>query len=483
MYFFRLPSHLDRDRVVGYYRVSTSKQEKHGHALDRYREQLLEFGILAQNIFFDVESGGSEAREGFNEVLRRCQEGAIAVVFPELSRFMRSVLIGENVRHTLAKLGTQLIEADTGKTIDLFSADGIREWQLKNAQAEYIRNMSAQHSLRGHARRRQQEKPLVACFGYLIEGDRYVINHNPYWDSGKTVYEVAREAIATFKELRSYSKTIRSLCDRCGMERKGTKRWEDFPRDHSAFRDWIQSPVLRGHLVYFRGDRAVRLSAFQEPVKEIVIFNKHSAIIQPEEDALLIRIFQNITSGKKPDEPRNPLAGKLFCAGCGSSMIRKQCNGYDYLVCRGAYPVAGKPRICDRRSSYGLNTQKAIDATIAALCSKADAIAQWGYSDLDPITDSPEIIALREAITKLQVLNDPDLAGAISAKLTKLSQLERERQTDGVIGRDRVEQLRQFAQNTDFWLIASTLELKILFSELVARVDCDRGAIVVQLLV
>ena len=65
--------------IIGYCRVSSNKQFSEGHALERYIESLVRFGIPESLIYFDVESGVSDSREGFNAVLDLVKSGPAAL--------------------------------------------------------------------------------------------------------------------------------------------------------------------------------------------------------------------------------------------------------------------------------------------------------------------------------------------------------------------------------------------------------------------
>ena len=121
MNHLKLPPYIDPSNAIGYYRVSRKNQEKYGNSLVRYHEDLINFGVLEENLFFDVQSGGEE-REGLNKALEKCStlrqeffNQAIALVYPEPSRLQRSVLIGEKVKDFVCQNRILLIEANTGK--------------------------------------------------------------------------------------------------------------------------------------------------------------------------------------------------------------------------------------------------------------------------------------------------------------------------------------------------------------------------------
>lgn len=72
--------------IKGYCRVSTNKQD-----IDKYVEQLKEYGVDDGNIYKDVISGTKKNREGLNKLLSDVNEGD-TVIIPEMSRLGRSTI-------------------------------------------------------------------------------------------------------------------------------------------------------------------------------------------------------------------------------------------------------------------------------------------------------------------------------------------------------------------------------------------------------
>jgi hypothetical protein len=267
------------------------------------------------------------------------------------------------------------------------------------------------------------------------------------------------------------------MCDRYGVERIG-HRYLDFPRDHAAFKYWLTNPVLRGSLVYHP----------KSPDKRQEIPNQHTALITKSEWLDIQRIIER-RKGTKSNVGRNvinPLAGMVFCSGCGSPLMCKSSRStaggdrYYYLVCSGAYPIAGKPRICDRRSSFGLQIQDAIDAVILALTEKAEVIAKRQYETVE-VPTSPEVLELEDQIAKLESLGDPDLDEAILTKKTKLAKLREQSERIQIDQTANYEQLLEFAKTIDFWFEAEPEEYKAIFADLVDKVVSDRGELEVFL--
>jgi site-specific DNA recombinase len=58
----------DLSRALGYCRVSTQRQYTEGHGLERYIDRLQQYGLTEEQIHWDIESGASEKRKGYNRV-------------------------------------------------------------------------------------------------------------------------------------------------------------------------------------------------------------------------------------------------------------------------------------------------------------------------------------------------------------------------------------------------------------------------------
>lgn len=95
---------IDPTRTIGYYRVSTTQQADTTSVLARYREDLITFGVLESNLYFDVESGGNAQREGFNSVIRACRDWADTIAIPDFSRFQRSMSMFQSKRNYFLSL-------------------------------------------------------------------------------------------------------------------------------------------------------------------------------------------------------------------------------------------------------------------------------------------------------------------------------------------------------------------------------------------
>lgn len=105
-------------RVVGYVRVSTLEQKKHGSGIDiQIRDVTLyaeRHGLFVEEFYRDeAESGVKEKRKALSALVTDCRKGAVGtVILPSLDRLSREVRIAENLFHEFKLLGVSVLIAD-----------------------------------------------------------------------------------------------------------------------------------------------------------------------------------------------------------------------------------------------------------------------------------------------------------------------------------------------------------------------------------
>jgi DNA invertase Pin-like site-specific DNA recombinase len=454
---------------IGYWRQSTLHQFEDNSASERYTKELIAAGVEPENIYYDIISGGKMGRAGLDFVMKILREGD-ELIFPLQSRLARDEMIWADLRSRCERMRVTMISLDRGK-LDITSAVGIYTSSVIAATDAFQRRLNQEQALKGMQHRRSKHLPLKPCFGYLMVNDELIINRNLYKDTGITYPEVVRIAIDTFYEIQTASGTVRALCKRFGTERLRAHE-DDFPHTQSAFIDWLKNPSLIGTLVYFP----------KKQNKRIEIPNHHEPLITVSEWLNIQNILDSSKTTKKSDTLRNPLAGSIFCT-CGSrmsakSVINARKQAY-YLYCNGAYPRCGKSATCGIRTSYGLKIQDYIDAVIDALILRSQEVAKWGCEGESEIVESPEIRELRKNITQLKSLNDPRLNDIVLADETKLNNLINAQY--GERNNYLLSEHLLATSDPNFWGLATNFELRDIFRELVERVTCDRGNIIVKL--
>ncbi len=395
----------DLSKAIGYFRLSTQKQLDEYHSFDAYMDRFIKFGFKSEQIYYDIASGGDNTREKYLEILQMIQAGAIEDVYiPEISRFSRSVEGFEQAMKYFQITGANLISLD-GHEFKLTTPMDRTNVRMLILMATQEREINQYRALKGHEFLREEGRAVRPVFPYVKPNDKLLPNTSKYKDTEKTTWEVGRELVETFLKEQNLSKTIKIMTLKYGD--KSGNFWEDFPRDHSGFRDWLKCQSIRGNLEYFGGRRYKRKKNAPEP---ILLYNTHKPLITEEEYHQIELIFKiGNQTRTKASKLRNLWVGKLFCE-CGSPMkisgSKSGKNYFWYVVCKSAYPnssnvkarqALGLETACKHRSSYGLTLKKLEDLVIDGLCKRAEEIAKAQFPDAEKHSLPPEVIELNNS--------------------------------------------------------------------------------------
>ncbi len=324
----------DLTDAIAYCRVSTEKQFSSGHALERYIASFLAFGFSQEQIYWDIDSGGNNEREGYLKALEKVKQGIKRVYVPELTRFSRSVKGFEEAIELFSLNGAKLLTLD-GHDFDLVTPTGLTNTRIMMAFAEQDRLIRKHHAIAGLKKRRDDGKPLRPLFGYLMGKYKLTPNQNQYKDTGKTYWQVARELFELFLECQNFSQTALTMCDRYGMEKLGGAG-ADFPRTTMAIKYWLSCQALRGNTEYYP------LQRYGNSSRNKIIYDTHEALISSSESSQIDLIFKSISKIKTNlSRLTNPFVDLAFCV-CGGKMVnscsKTKTSTYHYLVCKNAHP-------------------------------------------------------------------------------------------------------------------------------------------------
>ncbi len=453
----------DLSRALGYCRVSTQRQHTEGHGLERYIERLKQYGLTQEQIHWDIESGASDKRKGYNRVLELVRSRQVdKIIVPCFDRFTRSALGWEVAREELQKFGVELIFLDGG-SLDLETPEGLFTSRILAAMSAQVRDKNRYNAIQGHRYFQEKRKIYQAIFGFVKNGDTVIPNTKQYRNTNKTYVDVARECVEMFIESGELSNTIRRLTQKYGLEKFGRYKFEDFPRDVSSFRRWLENPQLCGMVCYYPFDSE----------KKLILQSNHEGIISVAQHQQIAQILSTHPCGRRR-YVTNPLVGLCKCANCGSTMEKRSTKikgkTYEHLKCPGAYPKPRQVKKCDVRTYFRL--ENAIDTTIQSLKQKAESIANHmpvENTEVVPV----EIVELQQQILKLKQLNDPDFDSTIKIKEQKLESLIKTSELNVVADASRTEILRGIAMNQGFWEVVTREELTAIFHELVEEVVCS----------
>ena len=458
--------------IIGYCRVSSNKQFSEGHALERYIESLVRFGIPESLIYFDVESGISDRREGFNAVLDLVQSGQVAaVIIPNFDRLTRSPLQWEQTRELFTKYGVHIKFLEDGE-LDLESPDGLFTGRIKAALAAQVRDRIRAHSLAGHAKHRERKEPYKPIFGYIKIDGEIVPNQGKYPGSGLSYFQVARELVDIFLEVRSLGGTLQTFKNKFYMHAPsyGGKIHLKCPSSTTGVKNWLLNAQLRGKLQYL---------SFGHKTPQIIVEGTHAPLITEDDWIAIQGILESNKTHKAINASRliNPLSGIAKCRCCGGAMSQrtgyKRANG-EYsarvLVCRNARSRNGHCQP-EYARGYGLTIEVAEGAVREKLGERAAEIA-----NLVPLVRdiNPEIVELRESIKVLQAINDSDLVEVIERKKTRLLLLHETESIKTVESQEKGK-LLEMVIHPGFWDGMTPGDRNTIYRDLIEVVWCDRG--------
>ncbi|OKH56400.1 resolvase [Calothrix sp. HK-06] len=454
----------DLSRALGYCRVSTQRQHTEGHGLERYIDRLKQYGLSDEQIYWDIESGASEKRKGYNQVLGLVRAKKVdKLIVPCFDRFTRSALGWEVACKELQDFGVELIFLDGG-SLDLETPEGLFTSRILAAMAAQLRDKNKYNAIAGARYFREKRKIYKAIFGFVKDADTVAPNLKEYRNTGKSYASVAKQAIRMFMDTGEIAKTIRKLVDEYGVERLGKHNYDDFPRDISSFRRWLQNPQLCGQICYYPHDNQKRL----------VLESEHEGLITVDQHNEILRML-SMRPKIRHTNTNNPLTGLTFCGVCGLKMIMHSNTlgekRYEHLRCTGHYNKPGHPKICNVNKYFSLDA--AITACIRALQQRAKKIGDGYAQEVGEAKLPSEVLDLQQQIIELRRRNDPDLESAITAKEQRLESLIRTSDLNYVADATRNEILKTIASDADFWQGASKEHLATIFQELVSDVVCS----------
>lgn len=416
--------------LIGYWRVSTRGQEDGPHAPEAYQRMLREFGVLPQNIYHDIESGGSATRPGLLAVKARLLTGEIsALVVPEHTRLHRSVRIWAEISQILNDKDIKFYDLSAGSMpVDISSSSGKFSSNVKAAAAQMYRDDATDRNLRTHQEIRNKGRSQRAPFGYRLQDGLLVPNEASYYGSDLSSWQVARWLIEKFIELGNAAQVCNLGVEKFGLHKEIMR---SHPRSSKGFKDWLLNPVLRGHTAYFAWKKPWHTNKpeHRQWHKPQIIHGTHEPLLSDDE----FRVIQGIY--KYPSRPRGPshrLAGLLKCSECGSSLVRRASwyrrNGkrqnimYEYLKCSGAYPAPGSPKMCIEKATHRYQDIEA--QVIEALTTRVDTLSRAAVEPDEPTTHSAAIAQLASEIATLEALRNPRLESTIEGIKREIAALQ-----------------------------------------------------------
>lgn len=376
---------------VAYARVSTDS----GEQLSALRSQL---GWLKQQgcerILQDVESGLNPERSGYQQLQQLVKAGAIErVVATSASRLGRNAMEFVGFVQLCDARGVVIHSRDDG-LISCASPEQLMLTFLKAAlsQGESMRLSQRIRSGReaGKALKRPMKKP---CWPYRLSADRMKL---------ELVDEQVPIAEALLADLRANGWRMLPVLQRYqGQVPFGSVR---------ALRSWLLNPTIRGALAYGQ----LPNHQFKE-----VVWDTHPALMSAEDFAQMqCRIEANRKLwGVHGSRQLRALTGLCVCSECGNRLGYIPGRAHAALRCRG-----------DLCSQHYKGVRE--EVVLRWVTEELPRQASVKLAALVEQPESPELLLLRQQISKLEGLCDPDLQPAIEAKRQRLLVLEQQPPVD-----------------------------------------------------
>lgn len=459
---------------AAYGRVSSREQAENSHALEQQLARLQRHGY--DRLFCDVQSGTEDNRPQFQELLAELESGRVTeLVVTRIDRILRD-----------AELNFRVIRAITAKRIQFYILDKDtrpqdptnpytwRELASDGVAAQFESMMLSLRVRRGVEHAREQLRPPAAIpFGYCRKDDRYALNQESFGETGLTVAEVAREMVEIFLRVRVLRTACQEIRDRFG------KTW-----DTSAFRKWLNNPVLQGHTSYLRVQKSKTVAKVgrREP---IIHYSTHpdEVLILPSEVKAIARIMAENRSlrGRNQNARDLPLRGLVFCGECGSRCVfhsrKKPTKQYWYFYCSDS---RGGVRQCKQRT---VSVPLVEDVVIGALVNRAGAIAAEieAALQLEEVVD-PEQIQLEQKLLELQNIasrfgGSTHLDQAIAETERAIADRQSQKQTRQQLDQDARDALQQYGDRST-WEELEPRHRQDLYCWFVQRVTVCDGAVV-----
>ena len=374
-------------QIVGYARVSTKSGEQIS-ALETQKSRLKTAGV--EKIFTDVESGRSNDREAFNELLQLIDKRAVKeIVVTRFDRLGRDATFVDAALVLAAKKNVQIRTIDTG-VIDTESPTGFLMSRISTSLAEMESKMLSMRVKKALDQRWKDGKiprPKIAWGYHRVKyGDKERLELHPVeGPRAKQFIEVLKNNGYRFHSALTEVPDV-------PLQRVG------------SVKKWLCNPVLRG---------GIGFGKINDYECKKVIWGLHEPLIRHEDWFAIQRVleFNSRSWGASSKVKPKLLTGLVLCSGCGCKMAynarKKETHSYS-LRCNNF-----KCDFYNKRTNYLM----VVNAINAALAKRSKELAS--LTKTEPV----EVTKLRSEIDNLSKLDDPDLKEVIERKKEKLTAL------------------------------------------------------------
>lgn len=448
---------------VGYVRVSTSEQAD-TDALEQQTQRIKKAGAV--RIFSDIESGRSDKRSQFNQMLELCRAGEISeIIITRIDRLSRSVISIHKTVSLFEELGVKLNILDA-PIDDPNSPFGWFSISQMGQLAEFESRLLSSRIKHGFDYFREQKKAApTPPFGYARVNEKYALDESINEKSGLPVWEVARKIIDYFLQLNA---TTRGTINYASA-------FFDKNFTQAGFRYWIQNPTLRGHTAYNMRKNQ------NNPEKWIIYENTHTPIISEETFEQIKQRFQDnrhrYSYGHQLRAKPLPLQGQMLCGCCGYRLFIKKSGKYltHRVRCKKRDTLGDK--FC--KNKIAIRLQDVMEAVDAKLVARAEEIANYTKKALSKKKQTPpEITKLQQQLKSLKSLPKSEiLDAAIKQTKSEMQRIESEQEVAGSLSKKRLEMVQKCLNDSDYWKSITENEKINIYKQLVDKITILNGEI------
>jgi site-specific DNA recombinase len=441
--------------IYGYARVSTSEQAVEYDALNQQVARLRDAG--AEEVLIDIESGRSDKRKNFNELIKLVKRGRVReVIITRVDRLGRSVITIAKTIELFNEFDVKIRVLDA--PVDATSSFGWFSIQQMASLAEFESRLLSERTRHGMNYFREQLKLQLAPFGYLLVEGKLVVNRDKY--------QICREIIKLLLDGCSYNYVSEYLLSEHGLHFSS-----------SGIRHWIGNPGICGHTRYFTEMEARRNPKKTRP--PVVYRDTHEAIATESEIADIKQIAKSAYRKKHPRDKIYPLKGQMRCAECGSGMHRtiykhkKTDRQTHYVRCNKHFRNKLE---CSNGTNHRLESIK--KQVIRQITKRAQQLTIESVSIEEPEAESAILIELRQQLVGLEALgNNPAILLAIQDLKNQILAEENrfKLNTPNALDGDSYKLMVSYSQAT-FWESLPEDELASIFRSLVEFVSVDSAS-------
>jgi len=479
-------------RVVGYARVSTKEQANDSNALLQQIDRLKAAGAI--EIFSDVESGWKKnTRPQLEDLMAQVRSGKVTeVIVTRLDRLSRQGLKSFQIFEEFLNVGAVLRALD--EPFDLTTAAGRAMAGQLIVFAQFHSDQKAESVRAGWAHLRNKKVAMQPPFGYLKVDDAHILDCRPFLcllDDRREMSksEIAREIVEAFLKQQTLRLALREINERYGLKvfahnntagkKLGGRIAQDLFRfSPGGLKNWLTSPVLRGHLVYLRGTP-----------REQIYLNTHleARLISEEESREIERIlnFNRKVRGFGTTALKYPCSGLVYCAQCrGACYSISGVNNY-HRAKRLGIPIEHNHYFqCNNWRSRACENKKTIRMEIVEKClvvsliTRAQAIADI-MQTVPAKVESPQVRALREQVRALRAIGEnPAINSAIVEIEKQISQLLLTEDKEMIDNEFQRELLISCFSHPELWLEADIADRQRVYRELTDKILISDGEVV-----